>query len=154
MKPFSRADRVSVTIQTTLSEMLHKKVSDPRLEMATITGVKLTDDLRHAQIFFCVSGGKKAKYEALAGFKSASGFLKKALAAKLGMKFMPALTFLYDESIDYGSHINEVLKSLAAHDGSDSAPEADDESDEIDGEDDDLDDGEEDDSDTYDESES
>lgn len=59
MKPFSRAERVSVKIQSNLSELLHKKVSDPRLEMATITGVKLTDDLRHAQIFFCVSGGKK-----------------------------------------------------------------------------------------------
>lgn len=125
MKPFSRAERVSVKIQATLSELLHKKVSDPRLEMATITGVKLTDDLRHAQIFFCVSGGKKAKYEALAGFKSASGFLKKSLAGKLGLKFMPALTFLYDESLDYGSHINEVLKSLSVGDDSETPDDPD-----------------------------
>jgi len=122
MKPFSRAERVSVQIQATLSELLHKKVSDPRLEMATITGVKLTDDLRHGQVFFCVSGGKKAKYEALSGFKSASGFLRKSLAGKLGLKFMPALTFIYDESLDYGSHINEVLKSLSA-DGDSETPD-------------------------------
>ena len=75
-------------------------------------------DLRHAQIFFCISGGKKAKYEALAGFKSASGFLKKSLASKLGMQYMPALSFLYDESLDYGSRINEVLKSLSLDDDS------------------------------------
>ncbi|WP_300667234.1 30S ribosome-binding factor RbfA [Desulfoluna sp.] len=118
MKPFSRADRVSVQIQATISALLCKKISDPRLEMVTITGVKLTDDLRHAQVFFCVSGGKKAKYEALSGFKSASGFLKKSLAGTLGMKFMPALIFLYDESLDYGSHINEVLKSLSIEDES------------------------------------
>ncbi|SCY53068.1 30S ribosome-binding factor RbfA [Desulfoluna spongiiphila] len=125
MKPFSRAERVSVKIQSTLSELLHKKVSDPRLEMATVTGVKLTDDLRHAQVFFCVSGGKKAKYEALAGFKSASGFLRKSLAGKLGLKFMPALTFVYDESLDYGSHINEVLKSLSVDGDSDTEGESD-----------------------------
>ena len=124
MKPFSRAERVSVKIQATISELLHKKVSDPRLEMATITGVKLTDDLRHAQVFFCVSGGKKAKYEALAGFKSASGFLKKALAGKLGLQYMPALTFRYDESLDYGSHINEVLKSLSVDGDSDTEGES------------------------------
>jgi ribosome-binding factor A len=122
MKPFSRAERVSVKIQAHLSELLHKKVSDPRLEMVTITGVKLTDDLRHAQVFFCTAGGKKAKHEALAGFKSASGFLKKTLAAKLGLQYMPALIFLYDESLDYGSLINEVLKSLSV-DGDSEAPD-------------------------------
>jgi len=122
MKPFSRAERVSVKIQAHISELLLKKVSDPRLELVTITGVKLTDDLRHAQVFFCTSGGKKSKHEALAGFKSASGFLKKTLAAKLGLQYMPALSFLYDESLDYGSHINEVLKSLTI-DGDSETPE-------------------------------
>ena len=112
MKPYTRADRISVKIQSTLSELLRKKVNDPRLEMATIPGVKLTDDLRHAQVFFCIAGEKKAMYEAKSGFRSASGFLKKALAGKLGLKFMPTLTFIYDESFDYGAHIDSVLKSL------------------------------------------
>ena len=128
MKPFSRAERVSVKIQAHLSELLHKKVSDPRLEMITITGVKLTDDLRHAQVFFCTSGGKKSRREALSGFKSASGFLKKTLAAKLGLQYMPALIFLYDESLDYGSHINEVLKSLSVDDDPETPYETDTES--------------------------
>ncbi len=122
MKPFSRAERVSVKIQSHLSELLLRKVSDPRLEMVTITGVKLTDDLRHAQVYFCVSGGKKAKYEALSGFRSALGFLKKSLAAKLGLQYMPALSFQYDESLDYGSHINEILKSIS-EDGDSETPE-------------------------------
>lgn len=127
MKPYTRADRISVKIQSTLSELLRKKVNDPRLEMATITGVKITDDLRHAQVFFCITGEKKARYEAQAGFRSASGFLKKTLAGKLGLKFMPTLTFVYDASFDYGAHIDSVLKSLDISEGDSDAPEGDEE---------------------------
>ncbi|MCG8471912.1 MAG: 30S ribosome-binding factor RbfA [Desulfobacterales bacterium] len=125
MKPYTRADRISVKIQSTLSELLRKKVNDPRLEMVTITGVDITDDLRHAQVFFCVTGEKKARYEAKSGFRSASGFLRKTLAGKLGLKFMPNLTFVYDESFDYGSRIDSVLKSLdIPHDSEDGDDEA------------------------------
>jgi ribosome-binding factor A len=118
MKPFARSDRVGGQIQKILSEILLKKVKDPRLEHASITDVKLSRDLRIARVYFVISGNKKNIEEALEGFKSALGYVKRSLARHLGLRYMPDLKFFYDESFDYGSHIDNVLKALKADDES------------------------------------
>ena len=117
MKPFARSDRVSGQIQKILSEILLKKVKDPRLEHVHITDVKLSRDLRIARIYFVTSGNKKNIEAALKGFKSAIGYVKRSLARQLGLRYMPDLKFFYDESFDYGSHIDSVLKALKADNG-------------------------------------
>lgn len=112
MKPFERSDRVSGQIQKVLSDILLKKIKDPRLEAATITGVKMSRDLKSARVYFVTSGGKESVKEAIEGFKSALGYVKRKLAAQLGLRYMPELRFFYDDSFDYGSHIDEVIKAL------------------------------------------
>ncbi len=112
MKPFSRAERVGGLLHEVLSDVLKKEIKDPRLEMITITAIKMSGDLKHAKIFFTTSGNPDAKNDAIEGFNSAAGYLKKKLARQLGLRFMPALQFYYDESFDYGAHIDEVLKSI------------------------------------------
>lgn len=117
MKPFARSDRVGGQIQKILSEILLKKVKDPRLKNASITDVKLSRDLRIARIYFVISGNKKNIEEVLEGFNSAVGYVKRTLARQLGLRYMPDLKFFYDESFDYGSHIDNVLKALNADNG-------------------------------------
>lgn len=112
MKPYSRGDRVGGQIQKTLSDVLTRKIKDPRLAMATITGVKMSSDLRLARIYFAISGSETARDEVISGFKAARGFFKRILARQLGLRYMPDLTFFYDDSFDYGSHIDKVLKSI------------------------------------------
>jgi ribosome-binding factor A len=112
MKPFARSDRVSGQIQKVLSDILLKKIKDPRLEGATITGVKMSRDLKFARVYFVTSGGKESMEEAVQGFKSAFGYVKRKLAAQLGLRYMPELRFFYDDSFDYGSHIDNVLKAV------------------------------------------
>jgi len=120
MITFTRADRVSGKIQKTLSDILQKKVNDPRLNMVTITGVKMSRDLRIAKIYFSIAGeGEKRKMDAIDGFKSASGYVKQKLARELGLRYMPALKFFYDESFDFGAKINSLLKSIKTDNGSD-----------------------------------
>ncbi|MDP2645160.1 MAG: 30S ribosome-binding factor RbfA [Desulfobacterales bacterium] len=113
MKPFTRADRVGQLIQQTLSEILFKHISDPRLKMVTITGVDMSPDLRLARIYFTVSGGKSSRDKALQGFKKALGYLKRSLGQQLDLRYMPELKFFYDESFDYGEHIDKVLNTLS-----------------------------------------
>jgi len=120
MKPFSRSDRVSGQIQKLLSELLQKTINDPRLNMAAITAVKLTNDLRLAKIYFTVTGGAENRQDAIRGFQHAVGFIKRSLAPHLGLRYMPDLKFFYDETFEYGTHINQVLKSLAINDETDS----------------------------------
>ena len=119
MKPFARSDRVGGQIQKILSEILLKKVKDPRLKNASITAVKLSRDLRIARIYFVISGNKKNIEAVLEGFNSAVGYVKRTLARQLGLRYMPDLKFFYDESFDYGSHIDNVLKALKADNGPD-----------------------------------
>lgn len=118
MKNYERADRVSGLIQQVLSEILQKGIKDPRLKMTTITNVKMSRDLRVARIYFTTSGGGKSVEEVAQGFKSARGFVKRSLAGKLGLRYMPELEFFYDDSFDYGDHINKILKSIQKENGS------------------------------------
>ena len=96
--------------------MLQKEISDPRLNLATITGVKMSPDLRLANVYFSISGGEKAKKDAASGFKSAYGFIKKKMAGRLGLRYMPDIRFYYDESFDYAAHVEGLLDSVKASD--------------------------------------
>ncbi|MCK4988139.1 MAG: 30S ribosome-binding factor RbfA, partial [Desulfobacterales bacterium] len=111
MIPFSRADRVGGLIQKVLSNILKKNISDPRLKMATITGVKVSRNLKQARIYFITSGDRQKKGAAIKGFSSAHGFIKRTLAHELDLKYMPDIKFLYDESLEYGAHIDELIES-------------------------------------------
>jgi ribosome-binding factor A len=112
MKPFARSDRVSGQIQKVLSDILRKRIKDPRLEMITITGVDMSSDLRMARIYFTTSGSQKSIEEAKEGFKSALGYVKRTLASQLGLRYMPDLKFFHDESFNYGSHIDKIVKVI------------------------------------------
>jgi len=118
MSPFSRADRVGGLIQKVLSNILNKNIRDPRLKMATITSVKVSRDLKQARIYFTTSGGIQKKGDTIEGFNSAHGFIKRTLAHELDLKYMPHLKFFYDESIEYGAHIDELIESTKSKNGS------------------------------------
>lgn len=120
MKTFARSGRVAGQIQKALSELLQRDIKDPRLEMVSITGVKVSTDLKHARVYFVSHGGEERKKEAANGFKTALGYLKRELAPRLGLRYMPDLKFFYDDSFDYGSRIDSILRSLKSDDDSDS----------------------------------
>jgi ribosome-binding factor A len=117
MIPFSRADRVSGLIQEVLAELLKKNIRDPRLAMATITGVKMSRDLKLARIYFTIYGDSQKSEAAAQGFASARGFIKRTLARRLNLRYMPDLKFFYDESFEYGSHIDQLLKKISTENG-------------------------------------
>ena len=118
MIPFSRADRVGGLIQKVLSDILKKNIGDPRLKTATITDVKVSRNLKQARIYFTTSGGVQKKGDAIKGFSSAHGFIKRTLAHELGLKYMPDIKFFYDESLEYGTHIHELLEIIKTENGS------------------------------------
>jgi ribosome-binding factor A len=120
MKPFSRADRVGGQIQRALSDLLRKRISDPRLQNATISEVKMSADLKLAKIYYTLSGGENALDDALDGFNSANGFVKRTLARELGLRYMPELKYYYDDSFDYGAKIDSLIKSIKKNNETDS----------------------------------
>ena len=113
MKPYPRADRIGVKIQAAISELLLKKVQDPRIEMATISKVEMSSDLSVADVYFSVFGNAKVVSEAKKGFKSSTKFIKKLIAPKLQLRYMPDLQFKYDTSFAYGSKIDSILHDIS-----------------------------------------
>jgi ribosome-binding factor A len=119
MKPFARSDRVGCQIQKVLSDILLKRVKDPRLKSASITGVKMSRDLRIARVYFITSDDKNTVDKTIDGFKSALGYVKYKLAAELGLRYMPELRFFYDESFEYGVHIDTIISRIHDEDKQD-----------------------------------
>ncbi len=112
MKPFSRSDRVGGLMKEAISDILRKDIKDPRLEMTVITSVNMSNDLRNARVYFSTSGGKAMEKKASAGFKSALGYIKRQISSELELRYMPDISFFYDESFDYGAKIDKLLASV------------------------------------------
>ena len=110
MKPYSRSERIRNKIQSAISDLLSKKMYDPRIEMATISNVKMTQDLRVAYVYIAVFGDQKKASDALDGFKKSKGFIKKSIAPKLGLKYMPDLKFILDDSFDKSARMDALIK--------------------------------------------
>ena len=81
----------------------------------------MSADLRIAKIYFTTYGEKTGSEEIAEGFKSARGFLKRHLAGKLGLRYMPEFKFFYDDSLDRGSRIDNLLKSVQQTDETDNS---------------------------------
>jgi ribosome-binding factor A len=113
MKPYPRSERVGIKIQALLSELIQKKLQDPRVELATISSVQVTSDLRIAYVYFSVFGGEERIKEAAEGFRSSHGFIKRHVASELGLRYMPELKFLHDKSFDQGTRIDQLLRSVS-----------------------------------------
>jgi ribosome-binding factor A len=112
MSSFKRAARVADLIKMEIADLLLKQVRDPRIGMVTITGVKVTDDLRTARIFFVEMGKDTCSAEVLTGLGKAKGFLRRELSRRLQLRHVPELLFTYDPSFDYGSRIDSLLMEI------------------------------------------
>ncbi len=109
--PYKRAERVSDLLREVLSEILMSRVHHLGLEGVTVTAVKMTDDLQQAKVFYRVFDPAK-RVDVAKQLKKSAGLLRKEATHELKMKYSPILTFEYDESLEYGHRIDELLASL------------------------------------------
>lgn len=104
-----RMRRIDEALRAVLSDAISRDLKDPRVGFVTVTGVRTSPDLRHARVYVSVLGDERARAASLDGLRSAHGFLQSRLAAELKLKNTPALRFQYDESVDRGMRISELL---------------------------------------------
>ncbi|HJV66846.1 MAG TPA: ribosome-binding factor A [Geomonas sp.] len=114
-----RSDKVGEEIHKIISELLIKGLKDPRIGFVTITGVKMTPDVRMATVYFTVHGGDEERKNSAAGLNSARGFIRKEIGQALKMRFTPEVQFKYDTSLEYGQHIESILKEIGSTDDGD-----------------------------------
>lgn len=105
----SRMRRVNEAVREVLSGHIADNLKDPRIGFVTVTGVDTSPDLRRARVYVSVLGSADERQDAMVGLQSAAGFLQGKVGAELHMKHTPTLEFHYDESIDHGMRITELL---------------------------------------------
>lgn len=105
-----RMRRVDEAVRAVLGDGIARNLKDPRVGFVTVTDVKTSSDLRHARVFVSVLGDEAARERTLAGLRSAHGMLQGLIASELSLKHTPTLTFEYDDSVDRGMRITELLK--------------------------------------------
>ena len=99
-----------------LSQLLIRELKDPRLRGITLTRVAMDEDLRHGRVYFSHLEGKRRAADALAGFKSASGFIKREIGRALNLRRTPELDFEFDPGLEHAARIGELLRDTASKD--------------------------------------
>jgi ribosome-binding factor A len=111
MHPYKRSVRVGDLIRKEAADIIMHRLKDPRLGFVTVTGAKVSDDLRHATVYVSVFEDTK-RDETLNILVASKSFVRSELGKRLKMKFIPALSFKIDESIEYGLKIDKILDGI------------------------------------------
>lgn len=112
MSTHKRPDRVAQLLQQKLGELFARGLKDPRVGFVTITGVKMSADLRDARVYWAVHGDDQVRADTKAGIEAARGFLRREVGRGLELRLTPDLHFTYDEAIDRGGRVEELLREV------------------------------------------
>lgn len=115
----SRMRRVNEVLREVIGQVVTVELSDPRLDMVTVTHVDATPDLRSAKVYVTALGDDDAREDALEALRSAHGVLQSAINRETHMKRTPTLTFTYDEAVETGLRISALLDEQPAAEGGD-----------------------------------
>ena len=106
-----KIERLNHIIQEEISMILMKEVKDEDIKFVTITGVETTNDLSFSKVYYTVLNKEKLK-EAEEALERASSFIRTKLANTIEVRHTPELRFIYDKSIAYGEHIEELIEKI------------------------------------------
>jgi ribosome-binding factor A len=111
-----RPDRVGEEFREILAEEI-PKLKDPRVGFVTVTGVRVTPDLRRAVVFYTVLGEERERRATGAGLRSAAGHLRQVVGREVRLKFLPELSFEEDDTPVRAERVDELLKKIKEEDG-------------------------------------
>lgn len=108
-----KSEKVNHEVQREIADIL-RNLKDPRIEaMVSVVRVSVTNDLRYAKVYVSVLGDEKVVQNAIEGLKSAAGFVRRELGARVRLRYVPEILFVSDTSIAYGAHIQKILEGIS-----------------------------------------
>ena len=110
-REFTRAERVSDSVQQELATLIRSEVRDPRVGMVNVTEVQISSDLAYGKVFVNFVGDREQEQidEAMAALNGASGYLRKLLGASIQLRIVPKLNFIFDETGRRGQHLSALI---------------------------------------------
>jgi ribosome-binding factor A len=109
----TRMSRVGEEIKKELSIVLQRGLKDPRIGFVTVTDVEVTSDLQLAKVYVSIFGSEEQRRDSLAGLQKAKGYLRTEIGRRVKLRHIPDFVFKLDESIDYGSKIETILREIS-----------------------------------------
>ena len=105
--------RVNSEVQRELSEIISRELKDPRIHpMTTVVAVEVTPDLKLCKAYISVLGDEEAGKDTIKGLKNAVGFIRTQLARRINLRNTPEITFILDQSIEYGVNMSRKIDEL------------------------------------------
>lgn len=118
MTTHDRPTRVGQEIQGAIARLLNKGgIRDPRVGFITITGVKMSPDLRVARVFYSMIGTEKEKQDTQEGLDAAKGFIRREVTSEVKLRVSPEVHFAFDSSVETGDKIDRLLREVKEKEG-------------------------------------
>ncbi len=115
-KNYSRTLRIADQIQRELADLIRNELKDRRVGMITLTGVEVSQDYAHAKVFYTTLGSDEDNFLTDKGLKHASRFLRGQLSNRLRLRLVPQLQFIYDESVEQGIRLSQLIDKAVMQD--------------------------------------
>ncbi|MGQ7742707.1 30S ribosome-binding factor RbfA [Pectobacterium brasiliense] len=117
-KEFSRTQRVAQEMQKEIAIIIQREVKDPRIGMATVSGVEVSRDLAYAKVFvtFLNDNEPEQVQTAIKALQDASGFIRTLVGKAMRLRVVPALTFSYDNSLVEGMRMSNLVTNVVKND--------------------------------------
>jgi len=113
----SRLKRVEEMIKKEVALIIQQEVKDPRISFLTVTSVKVSKDLRNADIYFAIHEETEERIQdSLKALKSAGGFIRRLLGQRIVLRYLPTLKFHYDNSLKIAGRIDSLLHQIHSGD--------------------------------------
>jgi len=116
MSTSRRQKRVAEMLMEELSVMVALELRDPRLQLASVTAVEVSPDLRHARVYISHLGSREDEPGILKALEHASGYLRRELAQRMILRYIPTLSFHIDDTLARAQRIDEIIEKLHEHD--------------------------------------
>jgi len=111
-----RAIRVGRVVKAEIADLLTRGLKDPRVGFVSIMGVRMSPDLRYANVYVSTYGSEKEKKSSIIGLKRSAGWIRKQLGKKLRLRLTPEVRFFEDDSLDQVFHLDEMIKEIHEED--------------------------------------
>lgn len=108
-----KSTRINGEVQRALAEILRGGIKDPRISpLTSVVAVEVAPDLKTCKAWISVLGDEKAREETYQGLRSAEGFIKNQLARTVNLRNTPDITFIMDQSIEYGVNMSKLIDEV------------------------------------------
>ncbi len=116
--------RINGEVQRVLAEIIRGEIKDPRISpLTSVVAVEVAPDLKSCKAWISVFGDEEARKATYQGLKSAEGFIKSKLAKEINLRNTPAITFIMDQSIEYGVNMSKKIDDVMASEHSEEEEE-------------------------------